>query len=78
MLCDFFPGSFQKRSRFFHLSFYYARVERFELPSTVLETAILPLNYTRLSNDPYFRAAKIRFIYKKQVHLIRNALVLIC
>ena len=24
-----------------------ARVERFELPSTVLETAILPLNYTR-------------------------------
>jgi hypothetical protein len=22
-------------------------VERFELPSTVLETAILPLNYTR-------------------------------
>ena len=25
----------------------FARVERFELPSTVLETAILPLNYTR-------------------------------
>ena len=25
-----------------------ARVERFELPSTVLETAILPLNYTRI------------------------------
>jgi len=35
------------------------------------------LNYTRLSHDPYFRAAKIRFYYKKQVHLIRNALVLI-
>jgi hypothetical protein len=26
-----------------------ARVERFELPSTVLETGILPLNYTRKS-----------------------------
>ncbi len=26
----------------------YARAERFELPSTVLETAILPLNYARL------------------------------
>jgi hypothetical protein len=27
--------------------FFYARAERFELPSTVLETAILPLNYAR-------------------------------
>ncbi len=26
---------------------YLARVERFELPSMVLETIILPLNYTR-------------------------------
>lgn len=26
----------------------FARVEGFEPPSTVLETAILPLNYTRL------------------------------
>ena len=25
-----------------------ARAERFELPSTVLETAILPLNYARI------------------------------
>ena len=25
----------------------FARAERFELPSTVLETAILPLNYAR-------------------------------
>ena len=30
---------------FSHLA--YARAERFELPSTVLETAILPLNYAR-------------------------------
>lgn len=30
-----------------------ARVERFELPSTVLETAILPLNYTRLLVLPF-------------------------
>jgi hypothetical protein len=29
---------------FFYLK---ARAERFELPSTVLETAILPLNYAR-------------------------------
>jgi hypothetical protein len=28
-------------------------VERFELPSTVLETAILPLNYTRLKAKSY-------------------------
>lgn len=27
-----------------------ARAERFELPSTVLETAILPLNYARILN----------------------------
>ena len=26
---------------------HFARAERFELPSTVLETAILPLNYAR-------------------------------
>ncbi len=26
-----------------------ARAERFELPSTVLETAILPLNYARMN-----------------------------
>ena len=26
---------------------FLARAERFELPSTVLETAILPLNYAR-------------------------------
>ena len=30
-----------------------ARVERFELPSTVLETAILPLNYTRKKAKSY-------------------------
>lgn len=29
------------------LNFFFARVERFELPPTVLETVILPLNYTR-------------------------------
>ena len=28
-------------------TYYLARVERFELPSTVLETGILPLHYTR-------------------------------
>jgi hypothetical protein len=27
---------------------FFARAERFELPSTVLETAILPLNYARI------------------------------
>jgi hypothetical protein len=34
-----------------HLSL--ARAERFELPSTVLETAILPLNYARLKAKSY-------------------------
>jgi hypothetical protein len=37
-----------------------ARAERFELPSTVLETAILPLNYARVKSkvkiQKYFRA----------------------
>lgn len=31
-----------------HPLFFFARAERFELPSTVLETAILPLNYARV------------------------------
>ena len=35
------------------LSDFLARVERFELPSTVLETAILPLNYTRKKAKSY-------------------------
>ncbi len=50
-------------------------MERFELPSTVLETAILPLNYTRNHsklNFQMFGAAKIAFFYKKQVHLVKK------
>jgi hypothetical protein len=31
----------------FMVYYDFARAERFELPSTVLETAILPLNYAR-------------------------------
>jgi hypothetical protein len=31
----------------------FARAERFELPSTVLETAILPLNYARKKAKSY-------------------------
>ncbi len=58
-----FPFSFLK----------LARVERFELPSTVLETAILPLNYTRIGSSTHIPndwAAKIRIYYKKQVHFL--------
>jgi hypothetical protein len=36
-----------KLTSFFIIHFPCARVERFELPSAVLETDILPLNYTR-------------------------------
>jgi hypothetical protein len=32
---------------------FNARAERFELPSTVLETAILPLNYARKKAKSY-------------------------
>ena len=56
MLSNFNPGSFKERGEFIHFVVRkrVARVERFELPSTVLETAILPLNYTRICSRPYF------------------------
>jgi len=38
----------------------FARAERFELPSTVLETAILPLNYARRILDPKRNAKLVR------------------
>lgn len=43
----------------FTLFILFARAERFELPSAVLETVILPLNYARKS---LFKA----FVYKWQ------------
>ena len=42
--------SFSNRHIFKFISL--AQVERFELPSKVLETSILPLNYTRVTTLP--------------------------
>lgn len=39
---------------------FLARVERFELPSMVLETTILPLNYTRMV-DMKFQKTRIAY-----------------
>jgi hypothetical protein len=43
-----------------------ARAERFELPSTVLETAILPLNYARMKAKSYPRCG-IALSYMLQI-----------
>ncbi len=51
----------------------FARVERFELPSTVLETAILPLNYTRKKAKSYSAGAKQLLEYVANIIIICKA-----
>ena len=50
-----------------------ARVERFELPSTVLETAILPLNYARKKAKSYSETSEqLLEIYNKDKNLLQK------
>jgi hypothetical protein len=55
----------------------FARVERFELPSTVLETAILPLNYTRKKAKSYSALAKQLLEYVANIIILCKASLLI-
>ena len=43
-----------------HILYYLARAERFELPSKVLETRMLPLHHTRISTISFSTGKKIR------------------
>ena len=75
MILKKWKASFQ----IFKLSHYqidFARVERFELPSTVLETAILPLNYTRKKAKSYSAGAKQLLEYVANIIIICKALQL--
>src|SRR5690606_14163723 len=54
----FFISSIDSTTKFltFMILLFIARAERFELPSMVLETTILPLNYARLLQAPKRKA----------------------
>ena len=51
-LCLISPIDSTTKFLMFMIPNFIARAERFELPSTVLETAILPLNYARSLHKP--------------------------
>ena len=62
--------------------FYHTGVERFELPSTVLETGALPLNYTPifcflvyLENHIYYYTSKLLFRQYLTVNFLSEVLL---